>query len=755
MPKRGISFLFLLLLLFYLIPASADVFDDIGANFYNYCVSPNLDPGDPIEGAAIDRVETACDEHFSKFNADGSFNDIDYDDNSDGWSTHLGRLWAWSLMYVTPNNKYYQDSSVPNAVEKGLDYVNPIVYDATSWGDWYNKEILIPRQYTNLLQLLVQGNVPVDANAIDGALANLDKLVVKDFASRHKDQSTGANGIWFAINLLHYAVLKKDMTLLNYLNSHVPGIISIRTAPPTDYQDAGIQPDYSFKQHQGAPLTGNYGVNGMGYNGGIYITVVSGTPYALPDSSIHAYVDWVVEGLSWAIYKGKYDPAIRGRYISTPGQEANTGLCTMAIAAGLPSDRQTEIMGRVKSIMQNSDLLVYLCTLDDLTAILDSAVPAQEPLGHKHYWRVDHTVHRDNDWFASLKMYSYKVPSYENYNSMNKKGWHRSSGWLYVVLDGDEYYGGNGGHVPPTLNWDHLPGTTVEQVSYSTYIGDMEHGSKHFVGGVYTDQFGVSAMDFKPAPELDSSLTAKKSWFFFDDEIVALGSDIDCNPGNEVHTTINQWPLANGNEPFYVDGQSELPNEGNSGTFNDATWAHCDDIGYYFPGSQTIRASRMEQSGRWRDLSSGHWFTGDTTIRYNTFLNLWFNHGNGPSNAKYAYGVLPRKTRAETQTYAAGNPLTVLAHDNNVHAVKDNDLNAVGAVFWSTSGGQAGKITAKKALVLACGSHLAGTTTDLVWTISIVFRMGCSRLAGVTAIIASRCTCRSTSREFSNITFCV
>ena len=34
-----------------------------------------------------------------------------------------------------------------------------------------------------------------------------------------------------------------------------------------------------------------------------------------------------------------------------------------------------------------------------------------------------------------------------------------------------------------------------------------------------------------------------------------------------------------------------------------------------------------------------------------------------------------------------GAPITVLAHSSAIHAVKDNGLNAVGAVFWSGSGG--------------------------------------------------------------------
>jgi hypothetical protein len=52
------------------------------------------------------------------------------------------------------------------------------------------------------------------------------------------------------------------------------------------------------------------------------------------------------------------------------------------------------------------------------------------------------------------------------------------------------------------------------------------------------------------------------------------------------------------------------------------------------------------------------------------------------------------------EAYGAGSPITVLAHNNSIHAVKDNHLDAVGAVFWSSSGGSVGKISADKDCVV-------------------------------------------------------
>jgi len=90
-------------------------------------------------------------------------------------------------------------------------------------------------------------------------------------------------------------------------------------------------------------------------------------------------------------------------------------------------------------------------------------------------------------------------------------------------------------------------------------------------------------------------------------------------------------------------------------------------------------------------------WSADDNILYNkTFLTLWFDHGIQGSNKTYSYVILPHKTKTETEIYATSNPITILAQSNTIHAVKDNNLDAVGAVFWSSSGGVVGKISVNK-----------------------------------------------------------
>src|SRR5690606_34224712 len=100
-----------------------------------------------------------------------------------------------------------------------------------------------------------------------------------------------------------------------------------------------------------------------------------------------------------------------------------------------------------------------------------------------------------------------------------KLGSRQSDGRLYLVRRGDEYFGRG---LWPALDWSRLPGITVEQTG-SAANNDVGVGFSAFVGGTGDAQNGVSAMVLLPRR---SSLRAQKSWFFFDDTIVFLGSSI-------------------------------------------------------------------------------------------------------------------------------------------------------------------------------------------------------------------------------------
>jgi hyaluronate lyase len=338
-------------------------------------------------------------------------------------------------------------------------------------------------------------------------------------------------------------------------------------------------------------------------------------------------------------------------------------------------------------------------------AIEDSPIAAALPVGHRHYWESDYTIHRGGDYFASLRMFSDRTRAAELINGEGLNCWHLSDGLLWVFLHGGDYVTHD---VLPTLDWLRLPGTTVERRELKPaegYDAKPRPADRAFVGDAFTKDRGVSAMELAAAA---SPLTAKKSWFFFGDEIVCLGSNIDDPADFPAETIVNQWPLTDPAAPLTVDGKVQPPSLPWHAVLADPKWAHCDGIGYYFPEPAQLQVQRAIQTGAWRSMTE----TGSEATQANPFLTLWFDHGTQAKAATYAYAILPAKTAAQTQAYAASTPITVLAHNGTVHAVQQNARHAVGAVFWAP--GSVGKLSADR----ACIAYYEETAEGLTLAVS-------------------------------------
>jgi hyaluronate lyase len=669
--------------------AQADVIGDVENNAYQFLVKTDLNPSDPYESGALAWLEDLVDRLLGLYDPAGFFTDMQYDstENEWAWVFHPWRLTWLAVAYLTPGTPYYHDASLVEKLNVSLEFVNAHLYNRTNWYYHSAQALHAPEKYGRLLLVLNKGQIPISPAVLSKAESVLDQTF-EGYLNPPGGHDLGANALWKATIHVFYAIHKRDPAYIAAADAKARQFLSIMDTSLTADSDGGIKPDYSFKMHGGCPLTGLYGVEFHGTVGGEYARAVAGTSYALPASKIQNMADYIAEGVVWKIYRGYWDPAVGGRAITRPYWNISHALRTMANWGSLANTRRAEIAQAFKEMAASKTtgfMPTYARWAGDLAA---SPEPAGQPLGHRHYPWADHTVHRSDDWFASLKMYSNKVRSFEPYDDENKKSWHRSAGWLYVVLDGGEYFGND---VMAAFDWNSIPGTTIEKRTYANWDGNMELGARTFVGGAHADGHGVSAMDYDASGS--NHVTAKKSWFFFDDEIVALGGDIDCNTSYATHTIVNQWPLSSPTAPLFVDNTQELTALGESTAFNDPSWAHCDGMGYYFPGNQAVRGSRQNQSGRWCDIGKSGL---DPTVHTKPFLTLWFDHGTNASNQTYAYAILPRKTKAEMEAYAAGSPITVLAHDNTVHAVRDNHLDAVGAVFWSSSGGSAGKVSADK-----------------------------------------------------------
>ncbi len=274
-------------------------------------------------------------------------------------------------------------------------------------------------------------------------------------------------------------------------------------------------------------------------------------------------------------------------------------------------------------------------------------------------------AHRRLSWFASVKMLSDRMTNAELVNDEGKKSHHLSEGAMFIYRTGDEY-----ADIFPVWDWRKIPGTTAEQFALSPDHKEIHFkGETSYAGGVSDGTYGMACMDLKRR-----ALTAHKAWFFFDDEIACLGSDINCQSDNPVVTTVNQCLFR---------GQV---NQG----FNPAhRWVHHDGIGYIFPRypdpdnrnplapPPRVVVLARGQSGSWSDIAPGP--GGRVTERVFT---LAIDHGTHPANAAYAYIVLPDVAADEVARRSERLDIDILANTPELQAVYHRGLDILMAAFF-------------------------------------------------------------------------
>lgn len=193
---------------------------------------------------------------------------------------------------------------------------------------------------------------------------------------------------------------------------------------------------------------------------------------------------------------------------------------------------------------------------------------------------MDRTVHLRPGFGFAISMHSSRIANYESINNENTKGWHTGDGMTYLYNGDLSQFSDN---FWPTVDSYRLPGTTVNQ---ATSVVKGQRSSKNWVGGTeILGTYGITGMELKTPGQ---TLATKKSWFMFDDEIVALGSGITSTDNKVVETIVENRKLnSSGNNALTVNGTAKSTSLGWSETMNNVNWIHLagnitgSDIGYY------------------------------------------------------------------------------------------------------------------------------------------------------------------------------
>ncbi|MBP1963411.1 polysaccharide lyase family 8 super-sandwich domain-containing protein [Paenibacillus aceris] len=604
---------------------------------------------------------------------------------------HYTRLKAMAQSFATKGTPLYNNPELKRDIVQAMEWMLDHLYTSTGveFGNWWNWDIGTPTRLADILILMYDDLTP---EQILRNTASIDHYIGDITLPSFTQQ--GANRSDIMLIQTRMGLVEKNYDRLIHARDGLTPLFDYVTTGDGFYEDG------SFIQHGTVPYTGSYGevlINGMGN----LLLLLNGSTWQPNVPEVEHVYRWIEEGYAPVMYKGQILDMTRGRAIvretlDSYGSAKNILIGMSRIAQTASEEKAAYLKSFIKYHFQfllERGLTYYQLPLDLSDTIKgwieDPAIqPIEELPAHFELNAMARSVHVGDGYLFGVSKSSKRIATYELTNGENAKGWYTGDGMTYLYNNDLSQYTDN---YWATINWYRLPGTTVvfrPRTSDQYQYGDGEMPpANSWAGGAVLGKYGVTGMNLI---QNGTKLKANKSWFTFDNEIVALGSDITSTDNRNVETIVEQRKLTDNNtNELYVNGELK------SGFFGEEIlehpeWVHLQgnvagaSIGYVFPGTQPLKLMRAQQEGRLSDtnLSNPPSATVPSELLKNNFLTMWMDHGSNPSNDSYQYAILPNASKAETAVYASSPDYTVLANSEDVQAVRENKLGMAGFNFW-------------------------------------------------------------------------
>jgi len=553
---------------------------------------------------------------------DGSWPGIEYTSQQRGsWqpTQHLNNVMAMARAWNKTGSAFYHDPKLLQSIHKALNYWLANDFQCPNW--WY-PQIGVPQIMAPIL-ILMEGELSQEQIA--------KGYIILD---RSKISQTGQNKVWQSGNVLLKSLLQRNSEMVSKAAQSIQE--ELKVAP-----GEGIQPDGSFHQHGPQIQFGNYG---MAYVGDMikWIKLLRNTPFAFDESKMAILRNYLLDGQQWITWKNQMDISACGRQLFLNAQES-----------------KARSLARAFSQMES---------LDPAFAKSYQKAGKYETLtGNKHFWRSDFQVQRTNDYYFSVKMCSERVIGAESCNSENIRGYYMGDGATYFYQSGVEYE-----NIFPFWDWKKIPGTTTMQDDKELPVltASGYRLVTNFVGGVSDGKSGIAVLDYSR-----NGLTARKSWFIFNDQVVCLGAGITSVAGVPVTTSINQSFLKG---EVLAKTKETITIQPEAGEALQPKWILHDHTGYYFPEGANLKLETKTVTGSWNRVASMY---KDEPITAPIF-KLWIEHGIVPTDQTYAYCLVPKATKQKMEQMSAKPTFRILKNDKKMQEVISANQQWSGMVFY-------------------------------------------------------------------------
>ena len=298
--------------------------------------------------------------------------------------------------------------------------------------------------------------------------------------------------------------------------------------------------------------------------------------------------------------------------------------------------------------------------------------PETDPTGTFVMPYANLLCHRRDSWLACVHGQSKYLWGTERDDNVNCFGLFQSLGNLEVLAGGSPVSAQASGREGLGWDWRRFEGTTVPQLPLEAIAKGWTtpYSPETFVGGLsHQGRQGIFAMAVNQAMPGQKTLTGRKSWFFSDDCILCLGSDITCDEaGYATQTTLCQKCLPKDDKgelpPTPVDGTdlTGLPGDQALDEAKTHWFLDVQQTGYFVPAGQKLSVARKHQMSR--EYANARDTEGD-------FLTAWIDHGKAPAGAGYEYLLSVGATPEVMRELAAKPPYRVMQRDQAAHIVWD------------------------------------------------------------------------------------